>query len=682
MRLKGLLAGVIFCLTMTGVYAQKISEQEARERVLQYLDSNSNSFESKRVSGRGVKLSAAKVEADGIYAFNMDGGGYIIASADARTLPVLGYSDNGCLDWENMPYNMRAWLKSYDDAIATLSDRKDYKDGNCLSIQDGTAYRSPSRTERSAVEPLIKTKWDQGEPYWNQIPLYQGAVKEWVGKNCYTGCVATTMAQIMYYYKWPKGLTAAIPGYEYVTQSGDREKVWSIDGLPPVTFNWGLMLDDYEKPSTKSHQKAVATLMLYCATAVEMQLTPAGSAAYDSEIAHALYKYFDYDASIYFTPRFSYGIDEWEGLIYDEIAAGRPVAYAGADIDSGHSFICDGYDGDGFFHINWGWGGYYDGYFSLSVLNTSTHGVGFSMDQSIVVGIQPALKDSTSQGPLYHANMYFPNEIAAPDTVNFYYSFSSNIYTEVTHDFAMGTIGTDGTLTPCFMGDSSDSIVYDYNWMVVVIDSTAIQPGETLELYPMVKFRNIPGSDWQVLASRQFAVFAGRTEAGDFFLNLRVPNLEITDVRVTYGNIGLNEECDLTFTVRNNGNIEYSDYLYLYPIYYGNIREEEATWDKPYTWGDGMTNSAYLRAGQEDDIVFVFNPVQSGVIELLMYATYSYEYVGSYIVTVKDPTGTPFISVEKTDIRDTHYFDIQGRRMNNAAGKGLFINGNRKYIIP
>lgn len=185
-----IIAAVICCCVT--LCAQQLTEQEAMERALQYMNSG------KAVNGRmlaparkgSIKLSSAPVEADRIYAFNMENGGFIVASADSRTLPVLGYSTTGSIDWDNMPDNMREWLKSYDEAIATLGDRTDFVDGNSTD-ETGT------RQDRTPVEPLIKTHWDQDAPYWDKVPLYNGADPNYKGKKCYTGCVATALAQVI-----------------------------------------------------------------------------------------------------------------------------------------------------------------------------------------------------------------------------------------------------------------------------------------------------------------------------------------------------------------------------------------------------------------------------------------------------------------------------------------------------
>ena len=157
-------------LSITVLRAQPITQQEAMERVIRHITANNTQMRApmRRVS----QLELAHVEADKIYAFNIKGGGYIIASADARTLPVLGYSSTGSIDWDTMPDNMRAWLQQYDDAVASLGSLTDFQDGQFRG-SDGQLQTNP-QSGHEPIEPLISTHWGQDAPYNGRIPLYGG----------------------------------------------------------------------------------------------------------------------------------------------------------------------------------------------------------------------------------------------------------------------------------------------------------------------------------------------------------------------------------------------------------------------------------------------------------------------------------------------------------------------------
>ena len=327
-----------------------------------------------------------------------------------------------------------------------------------------------------------------------------------------------------------------------------------------------------------------------------------------------------------------YSIDGWEDLIYSELANGRPVVYGGRRDAGGHAFVCDGYDGNGLFHINWGWCGYGDAYFSLSVLNpydtpgtgAGSSGIGFSINQDAFIGVQPD-KDGTSPKTVKHLaylNPDNPVSVVKPDSVLFTYYFISGSYgdEDVRADHAIGTCADDGTLTPVFMGNPADSIVKNRysSTHKVKVDSTAFQPEEWMALYPMVRFRNIPGCDWQMLASEEYRVIAGRTTGGQFYLIKEMPNLEITKAEFTKGPGRMGMGNDLTLTIRNKSERESTMPLYLVPRYFGKVKPADITQETPRSEGDPMKAGAYLRAGQDTEVTFCFKPMASGTVGLLL----------------------------------------------------------------
>ncbi len=222
---------------------------------------------------------------------------------------------------------------------------------------------------RKVVAPLIETHWNQYDPY-NQMCFKPNGVQ------CVTGCVATALAQVMYYYQWPKSATTEIPGY--TSTYGD-----TFDALPSTTFKWNKMKPVYVNTGNDDEEAelAVAELMWYCGHAVTMNYSAGSSGGYESSIPNALKNYFGYPGNPSWELRSGYTTEEWDELIYNELKFGRPVLYgARTSGNSGHEFICDGYDGHGLYHINWGWGGLSDGYFRLQALRPSSQGAGGSSD--------------------------------------------------------------------------------------------------------------------------------------------------------------------------------------------------------------------------------------------------------------------------------------------------------------
>ena len=647
------------CAVIFQVNAQHISEQQAHDRALQFL--NGQSATPVRRAPANCELNAVPVEASSIYAFNCEGGGFVIASGDARALPVLGYSDSGSLDWERMPENMRAWLKQYDDAIATLGDRTDFIDGN--PKDEGTAQgsakmrRAPS--DRMPVEPFIKTRWNQYAPYWDETPLYAGPVAAWRGQRCKTGCAATAMAQILNYYQWPKTMPDGLPDYN--ADVNDPLYDYKIDALPPVAFDWDSMLDDYRvwNPETRKYddlgterqRRAVATLMRYCGQALKTTYGPSelGSSVKPTDLQPAYTDCFGYSAALWLQ-RMHYGIDQWEDIIYGEMAARRPVQYNGDSDDGGHSFICDGYDGDGLFHINWGWGGKDDGYFALSVLNpynntsagSGSSGIGFSITQSAVIYIDPAMeKQPKPESSLFHFSELYQHYgmiVENENVVVFYYLYGGDDAGEVVADYALGTQGEDGAWLPCIMGDPNDSIVHVGNMLKVVVDSTAFQPGDSLALYPLLRFRQA-GAEWQVVPPLESHVVIGCTDEGNFFITVHggADMFECVSGTISKGSGRLNERSDLTVTVRNDSERDFQGSLCMYPVYYGHVNPDDITDETPVTKGKTMECGAYVKAGQDAEVTFSFVPQQGGYMQFGLYTKEGF-FLGEFELELTNDT--------------------------------------------
>ena len=371
MKRRIIFAWLLMVLSMASAWADEMSERMAEAFAMRFA-----------YSCFGVDFDETEFKLQGqvcgLYVFSMsEAGGFVIVSNDDRTLRILGFSETGVLDLENMPDEQRAWLQGYADEIAWL---KQHDDG---SAPFGTT-RAGSH-EKEAIAPLLTTTWNQRAPYNDLCPEYAS------GKRAVTGCVATAMAQVMNYHKWPVTATEAIPGYR------DGYGVNQIS-LEPTTFDWDKMLDSYSGGETTEQNTAVAKLMQYCGYAVEMNYgSTSGTNMF--KVAKALTNYFDYNGTTTHLSRSFYTNDKWEDIIYHELASHRPVLYGGQSTGGGHAFVCDGYRHEyatDFFHINWGWGGKSDEYYVLSVLDpysgqgtggSSSNG-GFYFGQEAIVGIQ------------------------------------------------------------------------------------------------------------------------------------------------------------------------------------------------------------------------------------------------------------------------------------------------------
>ena len=374
---------LVLCLMLTMVInAGDVTPEQAMQQAQSFLQQRVTSGKNRSQKASELKMAG---RFSGLYVFNTDGdNGYVIVSNDDRTESVLAYSNSGRLNLDNMPENMRAWLQGYADEIAWL-------DAHGWQPKAGAVPRRASAVKPS-IAPLMLTHWDQDAPYNNLCPYYNGNSYNTTGgdgyKHCATGCVATAMAQAMYHNQWPVAATEAIPAYEW---SGAGI---TLDELPATTFDWDNMQLSYSGSETDEQNTAVATLMRYCGQSLRMNYGPSSSAS-TSDIADRLKTYFNYASTAQYLQRNRYTYTNWIDLIYHELAENRVVVYRGGSSGGGHSFICDGYDGEDYFHFNWGWGGTSDGYYQLSVVNPYDQGIGgsstkdgFWMGQGAVVGIQ------------------------------------------------------------------------------------------------------------------------------------------------------------------------------------------------------------------------------------------------------------------------------------------------------
>lgn len=320
---------------------------------------------------------------------NANSKGFTIVSGDDRLPEIVGYSSQGSYDENNLPEGFISFMKAYQNLYnkVNLGDADTLK--NLAEIKAWRNKKNASAASTSAVAPLLgNIEWDQTSPYNNMCPRYDSV------HVAATGCVATAMAQVMAYYKYPKQLKADIPGYVNRWNGIPME-------IPTITreegvYDWDNMLPKYNKEANATQQQkdAVAKLMYHCGAAVQMNYGPESAA---SVSASKLAKYFGYDADLMMDlNRSTFSLDKWMQIIDTELAAGRPVLYSGQASDGGHQFICDGKDGEGLYHINWGWSGSQNGYFDLSLLNPEKGGTGSGSSTegynrlcSMTIGIAP-----------------------------------------------------------------------------------------------------------------------------------------------------------------------------------------------------------------------------------------------------------------------------------------------------
>ncbi len=331
--------------------AAVLSPEEALDRALA-------SSPQRLPAKNSERFSLAYRLADEVYVFATDGG-FVAVPGDDMAPAVLGYSDGDSFDADNMPPALEWWLKEY---------------GRQIEAARANGVVKSLRSDRAAIEPMVKTLWNQDSPYNDLCPIING-------DRSVTGCLATAMAQVMKYHNYPP-----------VGRGTNRYKVGNTTvklDFSTVNFDWDNMLDSYTSSSTEAQKTAVAQLMFACGVSVNMNYSPEASGASDYVVSEAMVKYFDYDEGVHFCGRDYYGLAEWEGLVYSQLVDCGPVLYCGQSNQGGHAFVCDGYSSDGYFHINWGWGGVSDGYFLLTALDPAQQGIGgsasgFNYGQSVI----------------------------------------------------------------------------------------------------------------------------------------------------------------------------------------------------------------------------------------------------------------------------------------------------------
>lgn len=311
------------------------------------------------------------------YAFNLEQG-YVIVSGDDEMTELVGYAENGFFDAENVPPQMQLWLDGYAEYVAAVQSGK--AKARKILLSD-----SPS----VVVEPLVTTKWNQDAPFNNFAPEYTDDNNN--TQRCATGCAATAMAQIMKFHNWPE---QGVGHYSYEHQSFGTIS----SNFSEHVYDWTNMIDRYNNGEYSSEQAdAVALLMKDCGVSLNMNYGPVSGASIYSYYP-AFKNYFRYSSRT--VNRSGCETAEFTKIITDELQEGRPIIYCGTGENGGHAFVVDGYDTNYFLHVNWGWGGYSDGYFDMNYMDPTGLGIGggsgaFKWNQGIVLarplkdGVEP-----------------------------------------------------------------------------------------------------------------------------------------------------------------------------------------------------------------------------------------------------------------------------------------------------
>ncbi|WP_455634436.1 C10 family peptidase [Parabacteroides sp.] len=492
---KQFLLMLILCLTASMAWAERIDVATAR-KVAESVAQRESPSGGLRSAGElslvyaaapgqsGSALRSGTMEGSADYfVFNFPGGkGFAIVAGDDRVRPVLGYSDEGGFDPDNLPENLRGMLAYYQDQI-TWANNKGI-DATPDIAAEWSRYMSGTAL-RAAGEPVLlnTAKWNQGEPYNRQTPIFD---TEYGPQHAVTGCVATALGIVMRFHEYPDIVTS-------------DERITEYYQLPVTyeAYDWSKMPLVYTPGYSEEEANAVAALMWNIGANVEMEYGANGSGAVTSNAVMKLNTVFGYSEEVQFVWKSDYRWTEWKQMVRTELDNGRPVIYSGSNTEGGHAFICDGYKENEAFHINWGWGGNGNGYFLLTALD-SEGGDNPYVLSGMGIGIHPPREGDTKPHLLKYRSLGC-DQVKVGE--NFYISVRChNIGTEsMTAKIDMAVIAADGTIKKRIGTDNPlHEVSVDVNYIsdvsVLVNLSEALLDGEVI-----LPVYSEDGVNWKVM---------------------------------------------------------------------------------------------------------------------------------------------------------------------------------------
>ena len=416
MRFKFLL---LLAMSLVMAKAQTIDNTKAKEIAKSFLGKNVT--EVNGFSTRSYKDSPDTP----LKLFNaVDGKGFVVIAPYDATNPILAYSENTTIDLASAPVPVKWLLSQYETYFEKV--------GEADASLNKTGRQYNSKLTRASISPLLSTQWNQDAPYNNQCPVING-------QHALTGCVATAMAQVINYENKTNKIK---PINEYWLP----EKVMAVESLPEKEFNFGNL-----------NEEDIAWLMRYCGQAVEMQYDISESGAQSERIPAALREYFGWEAETNRLLRQDYNDRHWDSMVEEEISKGHPLIYSAFREDgSGHTFVVDGVSDD-FYHVNWGWGGIADGYYSFSIFSstdkseyilmqemvalrdddpsadvidygTTINGINYQLQDNLTAVVLP-LKD----GEKYKGDLIIPSSVEYEGKTYIVSYFGSNAFVDCRH---------------------------------------------------------------------------------------------------------------------------------------------------------------------------------------------------------------------------------------------------------
>ncbi|MBR4390712.1 MAG: C10 family peptidase [Bacteroidales bacterium] len=373
-----LLVLLVFVLGIGSLFAEGIDLSTAQKAACGFANN------TMKAGLRADELELVATMSD-YYVFNIGSDGFVIISADDRFRPVIGYSDEGSLDFDDLSPELAYYLDNLVQG-RRVAIRAEIRQEESVREEWALLLAGESLPSRNGGRSfyLVQTKWNQGSPYNKFAP-----------GGSYAGCVATAMSQVMNYWKYP---THGWGNHTYTHFTYGELSA----NFAQAIYNFDLMPLSIGIESPTENIDAVAWFMYHCGIAVNMDYSPSGSGAFSQDVPEAVMSYFGYTNRCRIRQRDSYSLEEFHAILKDQFDLGWPCYYSGTDTggNGGHAFVCDGYDDNDLFHFNWGWGGSGDGYFAIDELNVSSYE--FNSGQDVITNYVPAeVYENTFKSPGY-----------------------------------------------------------------------------------------------------------------------------------------------------------------------------------------------------------------------------------------------------------------------------------------
>jgi hypothetical protein len=590
---------------------------------------------------------ASQSNQNSFYVFNRgEKAGFVIVAAEDRAGDIIGFTDKGDFNYSIIPCNMKAWLDEYSRQI------------DFIIANPGIAKASKRKAFDKNLEPLLgEIIWDQGSPYNDKCPLLGGGYSS---EHCAVGCVATALGQVMYYNRWPE---KGVGSHSYVDPGTGETR--SAD-FGSTTYKWDDMLPYLTDDSPAAAKDAVSTLLYHVGVGVNMQYG-SSSGAYSTDEAIALINYFNYDKGSRYLARDYYGASEWEKIVLNSLDNGHAVIYNGATKNNeGHCFVCDGYNTEGYFHINWGWSGISNGYFLLSALDPELQGTGgssgnlaFNYYQDMVVNIQKAQEGSEVFYEICCEQLAETNikeKRTKPVTLEAKDVFSNTMgYAVVSLDYAL--VDKDSQVV-ARTTSPTDSIEYNYGEDVL---DRSLQIPDTLKEGTYKAYLIFNKKDSKI--DNKVRILQGRsqyftvvvTSDSVFVKDAGKPDLTITKLTFNPDPIEANKPSTITAKIKCNG-----------PEFSGNVYYYLCGVNDSYTNVYSDKKRISVKANEETDVTFTqtFDLPEDDTYRLAFYISNS---EGGYndtkilpdtVITIKGGTRKPKIYLYESAYFENHETSI------------------------